>query len=221
MLKPGWGGQARGLFDWARFWVNSGDVVWDIGANQGLFSIAAAAQGAKKIIAFEPDLDMCRLISRSKRACSFHQLNLLPIAVGGHNCISEFVIAQTDRALNHLAESAGNQQLGGAKEINLVPTMTIDDLVKNLPQPHVVKIDVEGAELAVIQNANHLLRETRPLFIFECEAQNISTISDIFRRFNYQFFSPDSKVKKSLKCLGWNTLVVPDEKIISTFGKKT
>jgi hypothetical protein len=48
--------------------VRPGDVVWDIGANVGLFSFAAAAPAgsAGKIVSFEADVWLAVLLRRSR-----------------------------------------------------------------------------------------------------------------------------------------------------------
>ena len=44
------------LLSMARELVRPGMVVWDIGANVGLFAFAAAALGAPQVLAVEPDI---------------------------------------------------------------------------------------------------------------------------------------------------------------------
>jgi hypothetical protein len=66
--KPGWvSKQAICLFDWARLYVKPCMRVWDLGANQGLFSFGAAAKAGPQgeVIAFEPDLYLISLLDRS------------------------------------------------------------------------------------------------------------------------------------------------------------
>ena len=40
-----------------------------------------------------------------------------------------------------------------------VPVKTLDSLVGSLPKPHLLKIDVEGAELEVLKGAQHTLKD--------------------------------------------------------------
>ena len=49
--------------------VKPGNVVWDVGANMGLFSFAAAgvAGASGRVFAFEPDAVMAKLLRRSAR----------------------------------------------------------------------------------------------------------------------------------------------------------
>ena len=61
-----------------------------------------------------------------------------------------------------------------------------------------IKCDVEGHELEVFRGAERLLRESRPVLLFECEARHMTggrTPNDVFdylqaRGYRGQFFSP-------------------------------
>src|ERR1700728_3829511 len=56
-----------GLMDTVRRFVAQDSVVWDIGANVGLFSLSAAAK-AKTVLAIEPDPWLAALLNRSASA---------------------------------------------------------------------------------------------------------------------------------------------------------
>ena len=65
--------------------VRKGDVIWDIGANVGLFSLAAAvcAGDRGQVIAFEPDGWTAQLLRRTRRAqpIASAPITVIPIAV--------------------------------------------------------------------------------------------------------------------------------------------
>lgn len=55
------------LFDFAREFVKSDSVVWDVGANVGLFTVAAAqrAGASGKVIAVEADIWLAELLRKT------------------------------------------------------------------------------------------------------------------------------------------------------------
>ena len=65
--------------------VKTGDVVWDIGANIGLFALAAAVRTGKhgKVIAFEPDVWLVQLLRRTSAAQPDKNapITVVPVAV--------------------------------------------------------------------------------------------------------------------------------------------
>lgn len=217
MWKPGWQSeQAVNLFDWARRFVKPGHVVWDIGANQGLFSFAAAAVSgaAGHVVAFEPDPFLTALMCRSRSAQDMGaHIDILSVAVSGANGLATFCVANKDRALNHLADVAGNPHTDGDRERFAVMAVTLEWLAGQLPVPDLIKIDVEGSELSVLEHAgSSLLRDVRPWWIVEVAAENAAAIAQIFRNANYRLFdanAPDDEITSP----AWNTLAVPGEKV--------
>jgi len=216
MWKPGWRShQAANLFAWARRYVKTGDVVWDIGANQGLFTFAAAAMSgaAGRVVAFEPDPFLFGLLYRSSRAQSRARIDVLPVAVGGNSGVATFCVASKDRALNHLASVPGNPHTRGDRDRLAVVSVTLDFVAQHLPAPNLIKVDVEGAELGLLEHAGSLmLNGARPTWIIEVAAENANPIADILRTARYRMFdanAPGQEIDRP----AWNTLAVPEEKL--------
>ena len=77
--------------------VRRGDTVWDIGANLGLFSFAAAvaAGPSGRVLAVEPDTVMAGLLRRSAASNSGQaQVDVLPAAVSDEESVARFHIAR-------------------------------------------------------------------------------------------------------------------------------
>jgi FkbM family methyltransferase len=62
-------------------------------------------------------------------------------------------------------------QSGKAKRLEteqiIVNVQPLDELLPHDYRPHLIKVDVEGAELDVFRGAERVLRESRPLVVFE------------------------------------------------------
>lgn len=80
--------------------------------------------------------------------------------------------------------------MGGAREIVLVPTLTLDDLIDHFPAPSFVKIDVEGAEAMVLRGASRLLRDIRPALYVEVDERLADEVMAIFTAADYGAFDP-------------------------------
>jgi FkbM family methyltransferase len=159
------------LLNLARELVKPGAVVWDVGANLGLFSFAASglAGPSGQVFAVEPDTYLIGILRRSARLKNHHAapVTVIPCAVTESLSIATFNIAQRARASNFLA-GHGASQTGGVRETQSVLTVDLDWLATQIPAPSVIKIDAEGADLRVLRGAEKLLREKRPTLIFEC-----------------------------------------------------
>jgi FkbM family methyltransferase len=194
--------------------VKPGHIVWDVGANQGLFSFAALAACAPngRVVAFEPDPFLANLLCRTRRAQGAQsRLDVLPVAVSASSGLAAFSVAAKDRALNHLTNLAGNPRSGGERERLMVVTVDLEWLAARLPPPNVVKIDVEGGELEVLEGAgDELLRRIRPTWIIEVADENAGPLTQILRDANYRLFDA-AKPMNEVRTPAWNTLAVPAE----------
>lgn len=84
-----------------------------------------------------------------------------------------------------------------------VNTAKLDDFIQELPITHLIKIDVEGAEMKVLQGAETLIQKHKPVIIFECgkgAADYYGTtpemVFDFFNKMNYTLYSLKNFVDK-------------------------
>jgi hypothetical protein len=129
--------------------------------------------------------------------------------------VTTFCVAKKDRALNHLAAVDGNPHTGGDRERFAVVTVTLQWIAENLPAPDLIKIDVEGAERAVLEHAGlQLLHDVRPRWIIEVAAENNRPIGQILRAARYRLFDADAP-ENEVEWPAWNTFAVPEEELFA------
>ena len=168
---------------------------FDVGANVGLYSWEMRQICPnRKIIAFEPD----------PKNLEFLQLNVQT------NCLAKIEIISS--GLSNVSEQASFFQdeltsatgtldkenkpwverylNGSAKEI-LVKTTTMDEIVKQGKQPSLVKIDVEGHEIEVLEGSNETLAQAKPLLIIESFPPKQNRVIKILQSKGYEFIDAD------------------------------
>jgi len=203
------------LFDICAELVADGDVVWDVGANVGLFALAAACRASESgaVLAVEPDPFLVRLLRRSSHGLPAPSapVEVLHAAVSDRQGIATFTIASRSRAASHLASVDGSSQAGGVRDTVEVVTVTLDDLLVTRRAPAILKIDVEGAELLCLQGATRLLSTARPVILSEVAGRNSAAVERLLRQFDYtlQDASVPKPARTRLDFAPWNTLAFP------------
>lgn len=168
----------------------------DAGANEGIYTVFAAKRlGSDGTVwAFEPSQ---REISRLRRNLDLNQLSarIFPLALADHNGLADLKLAgYGHEGLNTLGELVHQVEAGGKEAVQL---KRLDDVLSEsgLTRLDVIKIDVEGAEMRVLQGATATLGRYRPLVLFEASANalrqqgaSLEELLDLLRRQDYVLY---------------------------------
>lgn len=210
------------LLGFAERFVDSGSVVWDIGANMGMFTVPAAHR-AKFTLAFEPDPFNLELLHRTQAANPDLALDILPVALAKDNAIAKLGIPVRGRATNSLVGVHFGTQMGGVRQTYSVVTVTADWVLERYPAPTFIKCDAEGAEVWILEGATRLLREARPVIIMEMPNENADRCAAIFKANDYVMTSSYTKVDaaKLVEDIHdvWDVLAIPREKLDAYIGR--
>ncbi len=135
--------------------VKSGDVVWDIGANVGLYTDLFCQWVGKdgRVVAFEPAPESVRRIHQRLPDCAWLQVE--NVALGQNDATGRLVVSG-DAVENHL-ETEVDGKNEGAQSIP-VTVCRGDTMRSRLGQtPNVIKVDVEGFEEEVLLGMGEML----------------------------------------------------------------
>lgn len=132
--------------------IDPATVVWDVGANVGLYTAQFLQRGARQVVCFEPAPVSVRAL-KTRFAGARSRVTVLPLALSNAAGEAAF-LAEADAVTNRLADRA-------AEDTITVTVARADELVAHghAPRPDVVKIDVEGYEVEVIEGFGPLLHE--------------------------------------------------------------
>ena len=157
--------------------IRQGDVVYDIGANIGLYCrFMVQCFKSSHVYAFEPVETNRLLIARNMAiAARSNQVTILPCAVADNDGTAEFEIDDLTSntgalcAVTHGKASESRAQYGLPPVTTRVQIARLDTLIESqcLATPDVIKIDVEGAESMVLDGSRNLLSAHRPRLAIE------------------------------------------------------
>ena len=171
--------------------LRAGDGVVDVGTHFGYEAVLASRLVGPSgfVIAFEPNPDAAAIASRN--LAPYGQASLRGAAAGERPGRLRF--ARTSLARAAFAGAAGRtlRNAGDAEEIE-VDVTTLDDVVSEARRVRLVKIDVEGAEPAVLRGADRLLRRDRPLIVAEADTPEAGDVlAELLAPYGYRAFTFD------------------------------
>jgi FkbM family methyltransferase len=149
--------------------LNHGGVFYDIGANQGQFSLGLAPvvgdQGL--IVAVEPLPENQNAFSANLALGAYPQVRLVKAAISASGGSRNFSFDATRTTMGTFAESAVKLDRNSAAWLS-VDTLTLDELASRQGRlPNCIKIDVEGAADEVLAGASGVIEAARPFLLVE------------------------------------------------------
>ena len=146
--------------------MSANEVLWDIGANVGVFALLAAKLKVK-VVCFEPLFsnyhNLIRTIELNKDIAKL--ITVLPIAVSNKSMVDYFFIPSSDPGFS--GSSFGEPINEQGEKLNYlyktaVLGMSGDDVQKLLPDdlsgPDYIKIDVDNIEHKIIQGLENVIK---------------------------------------------------------------
>ena len=176
--------------EWLRNAVKPGEVLYDVGANVGTFALVAARHAQARVIAFEPGYaNFARLCDNIQLNGCQHAIVPVPLPLAERSGLVGFKYRgiEPGQSRHTLKPEAWRFRgpAAGARYQQPVLAMTLDAMIAafDLPRPHHLKIDVDGAEDRVLAGAPDTLRsETLRTVLIEVDGVQWSAVSGLLER---------------------------------------
>lgn len=150
--------------------------VFDIGAHVGLVTLPASSMVSKGglIYSFEPSPGNVKYLKYHLEKNEISNVVVIPKLVGATDSDSvQIFLAPEDSDMNTIAPD----QLQATHSARVVSSVSIDTYCsENNLRPELIKIDVEGAELNVLEGASHVLASARPTLYLSVHPKYIKAV---------------------------------------------
>jgi len=189
--------------------VLSGDVIADVGAFIGIYTIALAKRvgHSGKVVAFEPDPEnFASLRSHVELNRVSDRVELIPAIVAARNGVIPFKAGRASGS--HVSPESGQDTL-------TVPCVRLDTIMADR-RLDILKIDVEGYELEVLEGAIELLQNIRSCprsifievhpFIWQDRVTTGKALLDLLGSSNYQVVGANRQLVKCIE-FDWGHVV--------------
>lgn len=151
--------------------IPKGSILWDVGANVGLYSVYAAKKRNCRVWAFEPSVFNLELLARgvflndvTEKVC------IVPFALSNKLESSELHMTTTE--WGGACSTFGKDYGYDGKKLNEIfkfrtVGMTMVDAVEKMaiPQPDYIKMDVDGIEHLILKAGAEVLREVKGILV--------------------------------------------------------
>lgn len=146
--------------------VKEGDICLDCGANLGYHAITMARMTGPrgKVIAFEPLRVIFQQLNGNAFLNGLRNIIALNVAIGNQTGIIQMDYVDVD---NPSGVNIGATKIGAHGD--MVEMIKIDDVIQN--GVSFMKIDVQGSEVFLLEGAENLIKNSRPIMFIEVENQ--------------------------------------------------
>jgi FkbM family methyltransferase len=171
------------------YWkVKEGDVVVDVGASYGVYTIYSLLLGASYVYAFEPNKYKYKIMLENIFINNFGDKVNANMSFVGDGTIKPFNLQST---------------------IETKEGLPLDSLIPITHKIDWIKVDVEGYELEVIRGAQNIIKQHKPnlyiedhtfVYDFVKNEQKMDKLKDLLKPYGYNFESVPFRNRAMLIC---------------------
>jgi FkbM family methyltransferase len=151
--------------------IPQGSVMWDVGANVGLYSCYAAKARSCRVFAFEPSVFNLEALARNLFLNRLtDQVTIVPLPLSDQLAVNKLRLTSTTwgSALSTFAQTFGHdgQPISQVFEFSTLGLSMVDAVDRlKIPQPDYIKMDVDGIEHLILLGGMPILRRVRGVLV--------------------------------------------------------
>lgn len=147
--------------------LDPGEVLYDIGANVGMYSVWAAKTTGARVFAFEPESQNFAILCQN---IMLNRVDVMayPLAISDEAKVAPLYVSQFEPGGScHTFGEAVTYKRKEMREDFAQGSVSarLDDMLATLPPPDLIKVDVDGLEPKVLRGALRCLSTVRSVLV--------------------------------------------------------
>lgn len=161
--------------------IKKDDIVLDVGANQGIFTLAFSKLTGPngKVLSIEPFDKMVKLIKSNILINSLANIKILTTVVSDKEGYESLDFGGGIVSASIVRNFSKNSKIA-------IKATTIDTITKDFNKINFIKLDIEGAELKALNGAKQTLHNDKPILSIEVDSNSFDEINEFLKPFGYE-----------------------------------
>ena len=161
--------------------IKKDDIVLDVGANQGIFTVAFSKLTGPngKVLSIEPFDKMVKLIKSNILINSLANIKILTTVVSDKEGSESLDFGGGIVSASIVRNFSKNSKIA-------IKATTIDTITKDFNKINFIKLDIEGAELKALNGAKQTLHNDKPILSIEVDSNSFDEINEFLKPFGYE-----------------------------------
>ena len=163
--------------------LKKNDIALDIGANQGIYSLAfsKSVEQNGSVISVEPFKAMIKCLENNIAINNLKNIKIYQKVISDKNGLETLYFDQGTVSASITKDFQSKNKLD-------VESITIDEICSQYPKIDFIKIDIEGAELKALKGAKVTLKYFKPILSLEVDENSYSEINEYLKFYNYSSY---------------------------------
>lgn len=207
--------------------VKPGDIILDIGANIGYYTLIFAKLVGKngKVFAFEPEPLNFELLQKNVKMNNYDNVIFEQKAISNVNGTIKLYISKIRTGMHRIYKSKHTTE----NFVN-VPMIKLDEYLKKndyLKKINFIKIDIEGSEFGALQGLKNTLKNNNLKILIEFIPDSIREFGDepqdlikLLKSYKFKFFCTDDQNKKIVQINDYDEIITKFPNGTNLFCKK-
>lgn len=151
--------------------IRSNSILWDVGANVGIYSCYAAKKCNCRVYAFEPSVFNLEILARNLALNNLSKkVTIVPLPLNERLEESQMKMTNTTwgGALSTFSKNYGHDgnAINGVFEYSIIGISMLDAVnLLGIPKPDYIKIDVDGIEHLILKGGIEIIKSVKELLV--------------------------------------------------------